>query len=73
MKVIHIFAIALLILGSVTACAYAIKPLLLKSDCDFAARTIDTIWHNASEFDSNRDLLKALEPHTSFYTQYCTE
>ncbi|QFR59877.1 hypothetical protein VOWphi5012_093 [Vibrio phage phi50-12] len=73
MKVIHILAIAVLMLIAVTAFVYAVKPLLIKDDCIFAAKTIETIEYNRSAFNSSKERREALKPHQEFIAQYCTE
>ena len=73
MKLTHILVLAVLMLVVVTACAYAVKPLLIKDDCDYAARTIETIEYNRSAFKSTKERKEALKPHQEFMAQYCTE
>ena len=73
MKLTHILVLAVLMLVVVTVFVYAIKPLLIKDDCVFAAKTIETIDYNRSAFKSTKERKEALKPHQEFMAQYCTE
>lgn len=73
MKLTHVLVLAVLMLVVVTVFVYAIKPLLIKDDCVFAAKTIETIDYNRSAFKSTKERKEALKPHQEFMAQYCTE